>query len=156
MRFINRKGQASIIEHIMVIFFLVVIVIALIILLTGFQLYQVNAEGEKAERDRALTLTKIILNSRYFTRETSMFDDGKMEAVEDIIECDDLESVFGKNWFFELKVLEYGIVTDEWMINSCSRMDGRNFSYTIPVNIYRVAENKNDIGILKVGVFING
>lgn len=160
----QRKVQASLIEHMLVILFVVIIITGFIIFLTGMQFSQVKVEGAKAKSDRALLLSKMFLNSQYFVKEAGIFDDGKLAAAIIEIDCKEWERIFGTNWFFEVKVLDRSDVVkpcrsldsdcNYWMINSCAQMGKKNISYIIPVNVYRVMERKNDIGILKTGVFI--
>lgn len=156
----TRKAQHSIMEYILLTFFIMVVIIAIIFFLTGWQVSQFELEQEKTKIDRAFWLTKSFLTSQYFVKDNSMFDSMKLSAALD--SCEELEKIFGYEWFAEVNLLggtdalctETDTDCNQWKF--CEKT--KNYTaYIIPVNIYKVMDNdmrgRVYIGTLKVGVY---
>lgn len=152
-------------------FFVLVVIIGLIIFLSYWQVTQLGVEQTRTEMDRALFLTKHFLNSQQFVKKDSMFDDGKLTALFSLPNaCEELQKVFGLDWFAEIRVLD-GSDTEipcTWSeYPDCNYWsfcveDKSNISYVVPTNIYRRIGyilttgvlGRTDIGTLKVGVYV--
>jgi len=164
------SGQASILEYALMTFFVLVVIIGLIIFLSYWQITQLGIEETKTRTDRVLFLTKHFLNSQQFVKRDSMFDDGKLTALVSLPNaCEELQKVFGLDWFAEIRVLD-GSATKEctWTnypdCNSWSFCveSKRNISYVVPTNIYRRIGyilttgilGRTDTGTLEVGVYV--
>ncbi len=156
----TRKAQHSIMEYILLTFFIMVVIIAIIFFLTGWQISQTQLEQEKTKMDRAFWLAKSFLSSQYFVKDNSMFDDMKLRATVGV-GCEELEKVFGYEWFAEIRLLDGSGITDRCTTSTdpyCTQWEfckkNKNYTaYTVPVNIYKVTEEKVYLGTLKVGVY---
>jgi hypothetical protein len=160
----DRKAQASIMEYLLLSFFILLVIIALIFFLSWWQASQFNIEQHKQKSQRVMALTERFINSPLFVRENSVFDDTKLLAVQSFRAeaCQELESLFGGEWFLEVEVLNprpgcagpcdassYPCC-GSWTI--CPQR-GINITMVLPVNVYRRVEDRTDLGLLKVGVY---
>jgi|GEM_PF-771928 len=150
------KGQAQMLEYLLMMVFIVAVVLGLILFLTWWQISQLSVEKTKNQQDRALSLIKEFLDSPYMTKENSMFDDGKLTALammdnEIDRSCQRLRAVYGDDWYAEIRL------NDGKPLTKCTQMkypDGENdcnhwtlceeredvkarVAHTIPVNVYR-------------------
>lgn len=158
------KGQANLMEHILLIFFIMVIIVAIILFMTSFQFSQISMEKAKTERDKALAIAKVLVNSQYFVKDDGVFDSGKLTAIKNMADCRELERIFGSNWFLEVKVLDKNEVIipcswtnqncNYWLLSSCGNEGKKNISYVIPVNVYRTGIGRYDIGVATAGVYL--
>jgi len=163
------RGQANIMEYILMTFFIVVVIIGLMLFMSSWQSTQHQLEIAKENNARALELTNFISTSPYFIKGSQvlagpMLDDAKIMALSatDNI-CDKLENMFGSNWFAEISIIEYqsdekiDCTTDNYP--NCNTWtlcdeDHDKLFYVLPVNIYRRALDRTDIGTLKVGIYV--
>ncbi len=164
------SGQISILEYALLTFFVMVVIIGLIIFLSYWQVTQLGVEETRTRMDRALFLTKHFLNSQQFVKRDSMFDDGKLTALFSLPNaCEELQEVFGLDWFAEIRVLDGNAPKECTWTNypDCNYWsfcveDKSNRSYDVPTNIYRRIGytlttgvlGRTDIGILRVGVYV--
>ncbi len=159
------KGQASIMEYLLLSFFILMVIIALILFLTFWQTSSLNLEKQNLKIQRLDTLLNRFINSPLFVKENSVFDDSKLMAIQSLESqgaCHDLEGLFGSDWSIEVEVLTprpgcAGPCTvssypccGSWEI--CTRGE-KNVTRVLPVNVYRKAEDRNDLGLLTVGVY---
>lgn len=152
-------GQGNILEYALLIFFIAIILFVIIVFLTGFQIFQIDTEFQKQGLDRALSLSKQLMGSQYFTSGDAIFDDAKLTAAGDV-SCRDIEKIFGPEWFFEVRV--FGSVQQRECTKEnypdcnywefCTK-NLRNISYVFPVNIFRKSGGMTEIGSLKVGIY---
>lgn len=176
-----RKGQAGIMEYILLTFFIMVIVVILIIFVSGWQISQLEMGQAQDKTRKILTLTQNVLNSQMFVKGSGMFDDSKLHALSDLENpnnpdldiCTDLEQAFGMNWYLEVHTLGcdrdcigptgYGVCCS-WTI--CKPPDLETGEYqvdilSLPVNVYRKTGfdlgdstlPRVDVGLAKVGVY---
>ena len=158
------KGQAHMMEYILMTLFIVIIITVLIFFLMSWQFTQLRATQSKTEGEKALYLMKFFVKNPLFTKDESIFDDAKLMAFKDMEDdggCDDLNVIFGRNWY----TIVYEISTNQVLCNSmsdygncnawsfCEVENRRSFSYVLPVNIYRNSDNTNQLGVLEVGVY---
>jgi hypothetical protein len=167
------KGQTGMMEYILMVFFIMVIIVVLIIFLSGWQVTQLQLEKSKGSFDRALSVTKMALDSPYLVKEDSMFDDTKLASALRPGMCEEMEKVFGQNWFLEVctgecmgcegecVVCEANAYDPDCNYWSLCKSEGRYDAYVLPVNVYRKMAYvytdsvfpRTDLGTLKVGVF---
>jgi hypothetical protein len=157
------KGQAHMMEYILMTLFIVIIISILIFFLMSWQFTQLRATESKTEGEKALFIMKFFIKSPYFTKDESIFDDLNMLAFKEIEDggCDELNVVFGRDWFARI----YEISTNQVECNSmsnygncnawsfCEEPDRRSFKYLLPVNIFMNSDNTNHLGVLEVGVY---
>jgi hypothetical protein len=166
------KAQMGMMEYIVLAFFIFAVITVLIFFLIGFQIGQFSVEKHGSRVDRALSLTKRVSSSQLFVKEDGVFDDGKLMSLKNIPDiCRHLESFFGREWFFEVTVLDgSGTVSECTQSNYpacnywsfCSK-GMNNISFDLPVNVYRnigtvFSETifpRTDIGLLKVGIYVD-
>ena len=163
------KGQSSIMEYLLLSFFILMVIIALIFFLTFWQSSTWSLEKQNLKIQRLDTLLNRFINSPLFVRENSVFDDSKLMAIKSLESqgaCEDLEGLFGSDWFLEIEVLTprqgcagpcESAVTDypccgSWVI-ICGQGSKLNTTRALPVNVYRKAEDRNDLAVLTVGVY---
>lgn len=105
-----RKGQYSIMEYLfMTIFILIIIIIFLFVVFT-FQLSQMQFEQASSTEARLSSATTRILNSPYFVKDDSLFDDAKLQALLELQKnppadfdlCDHLHDIMGFNFFINI------------------------------------------------------
>jgi len=157
------KAQTHIMEYILLTLFIVIIITGLIFFLSGWQITQMRSGQVKAESEKALYLMKFFVKSPFFTDDESLFDDLKLTAFSKMGDdgCKQLVAIFGKDWFANISVVGgSGVLCnsqngyencDAWSL--CNKEGRKAFSYTLPVTIYRVSENRNYIGMLNIGVY---
>jgi hypothetical protein len=160
------KAQTSMMEYLLLSFFILMVIIAMIFFLTFFQLSQLEMEKQSMNDQRLDSLLKRFMNSPVFVKQNSVFDDSKLMAIWSLQKsgiCNDLSGLFGDDWFIELEVLNQHPGEN---IGECNAMNypdcgywsicahpGISISKVIPVNIYRKAQERTDLGLLKVGVY---
>ena len=153
-----KKGQAQIMEYILLSFFVVLIIVIATLLLTAWQITSVQSEQNKVFYDRAEFLLRAFTNSPYINKNTfkegSMMEDSKLTAIT----CEDLESLYGGGWFAEIESLEFKNECDDENYPLCGKWsycktDDPAVIFELPVNIYRKTTGEVDIGLLKVGLY---
>ena len=159
-----RKAQSSIMEYLLLSLFILLVIIALIFFLTWWQSSQFGLEQQQQKNERINVLMERFINSPLFVRENSVFDDSRLMAVQSFRQeaCTGLQGLFGSEWFIEIEVLNprpgcagpcdassYPCC-GSWVI--CPQ-NIRNVSRVLPVNVYRRAEDRTDLGLLRVGVY---
>ena len=165
------KGQMGLMEYIILTFFIFIVIIVLIFFLLGFQITQFSLEKKGSSVDRAFSLAKQFSSSPLLTKEEGVFDDGKLTSLTTLGNvCPTLEKFFGKDWFFELTVLDGTGFTTPCNQNTYPNCNSWSFctqnknsiSFDLPVNIYRNVGSvvstgvlpRTDIGLVKVGVYV--
>ena len=173
-----KKAQMGIMEYMLLTFFIMVVVVVLILVVSGWQITQVQLGQAQERTQRTLSLTRNVLSSQMLVKEESMFDDSKLSAFlvlerqEDM--CDRLEEMFGTGWFLEVANLsctqqctELNAISEysqccNWTFCMPDSLEGLEVDImTIPVNIYRKAGYaldssvlpRVDIGIARIGVY---
>ncbi|RLJ05407.1 MAG: hypothetical protein DRP18_03165 [Candidatus Aenigmatarchaeota archaeon] len=155
------KSQSEIMEYVFIVFFLVLIIFAIIFFLTYWQTSQFKLEKSKETENRILFVAEHFMNMPFLVKEKLMFDDSKLTAVTKLMECEDLQKIFGKNWYVTIKVFDgekkmcrYSNYPDCNYWEFCVENKGKESkSYNFPVNIYRKKENRVDMGVMKVGIY---
>jgi len=107
-----------------------------------------------------------------FVKENGVFDDAKLTALNYSVAnvCNDLEDIFGNDWFFEVQVLDgTDIITPctQTSYPNCNywsfcAVSGNNIAFDLPVNVYRNTRTSletdilggTDLALLKVGVYV--
>lgn len=159
----NRKGQVSIMEYILLTFFILMVILALIFFLSWWQFTQLGMEEHKLRMEKVFLAASHITASPYFVRESGIFDDAKLTAAKSIEAeiCKDFEGIIGFDWFIKVTSFEgEEKVPCTWMnypdCNSwefCTK-NQKNTSRILPVNIYRKISERNAVGIVEVGVYV--
>ncbi|MBU0530709.1 MAG: hypothetical protein ABIH52_03335 [Candidatus Aenigmatarchaeota archaeon] len=139
------KGQAAVMEKIIMLFFIVIVIVGLIVFLSWWNVSQVRIEGQKDVNERALGIAKAMMTDSLFVKDVAMFDDSKLKAANKTA-CKAFEKIFGAEWFAEVTELD----GNRWSI--CVK-DRKSTSYDIPVNIFNQESEKVSVGNLKVGVY---
>jgi hypothetical protein len=152
------KGQAQLMEYVLLSFFILLVIVVITLFLTGWQITTTGSEQRKVLYDRAEFLLRAFTNSPYINRNTykegSMMEDSKLTSVT----CGDLEKLYGSGWFAEVESLEFSDecsgenypLCGKW--SYCKR-EGNAITFEIPVNIYRKTTREIDIGFLRVGLY---
>ncbi len=152
------RGQAQLMEYVLLSFFILLIIVVITLFLTGWQITTTGSEQRKVLYDRAEFLLRAFTNSPYINKNTykegSMMEDSKLTSVT----CRDLENLYGSGWFAEVESLEFN---DECSVDnyplcgkwSYCKTGKRNITFEIPVNIYRKTTGEIDIGFLRVGLY---
>jgi len=141
----RRSGQMALMEQIITLFFVMVIIVFIIFFLVTWQVSRSNAEKEKIEEMRGLSILKTLISSNYLVKENSMFDDSKLTSM--LGKEDELKEIFGDGWFAEIRVMdgrdETVPCTANEYDNNCNyweylkKKNGNYTAYVVPVNIYR-------------------
>lgn len=168
------SGQANIMEYVLMTFFIFIIVVALIIFLSAWQVSQMEITSLGSFSERAIENLDSLKSTMYLLKGasmsvTSMLDDSKLTALMHMDNlCDNIEKLFGSNFYFEVRAFEYSesaessdkectlvdyLDCNHWSF--CRDEDRPATSYVMPVNIYRKTLNdgRTDIGMLRVGVY---
>ena len=168
------KGQANIMEYILMTFFIFVIIIALMFFLSIWQVSQVQMSSASDYLERVGDISDAVMKSVYFIKGStmvvdSMFDDSKLMAFvsggEEV--CDQLEKIFGSRWFMEVRAIEYSESENTGISEECTnhnypdcntwticKTDDEAVLVVMPVNIYRKMHAMTDMGILTVGAYV--
>ncbi len=162
----RRKGQASIMEYIMLTFFILVVILGLLFFLSWWQFSQLGMEEHKVNTEKVFFTARYVSNSPYFVKENSVFDDAKLTAAMSMGKslCTRMESVFGYNWFIRINVFEgdtdvlctWSSYPDcnYWEFCTDPKDDRKKTSRILPVNVYRKISEQNGIGTIEVGIYI--
>jgi hypothetical protein len=159
-----KKAQSSIMEYLLLSLFILLVIIALVFFLTWWQSSQFGLEQQQLKNERIIVLMDRFINSPMFVKENSVFDDSRLMSVQSFRQeaCTDLQKMFGADWFIEIEVLNSrpGCAgpcdastypcCGSWVI--CPQ-NKKNVSMVLPVNVYRKAEDRTDLGLLRVGVY---
>lgn len=151
-------------EYLFLSLFVLLVIISLIFFLSWWQLSQFGLEEQRLKNDRLLALLRGFTHSPLLVKGDSLFDDSRLLAVQLLGDdaCGELEALFGRDWFMEIEVINrpgcagqcrqsnYGCC-NYWSL--CTQGDRPNVSRSIPVNVYRKAEDRTDLAVLKVGVY---
>lgn len=152
----GRKGQAGLMEYILLTFFIMIVVVVLIFFLIGYQITQFTLEKQEASGDRALGLAKRITSSELFAKEEGVLDDGKLTGLSlagnDL--CPELEKLFGPDVFFSVRIVgepeercTQASYPDCTFWTFCEE-EGNRVAVDLPVNVYRNAGLRLPSGIL--------
>lgn len=166
------KGQSSIMEYLLMSFFTLMVIIVLIFFLMWFQFNQYSMEQQKINLEKSDVLINRLVSSPLFVKENSVFDDARLMAIGSLGTglCHDLERLFGSNWFLEIDILNPrpgcgGECTASsypccgyWEIcpppYTDAELEGMEMNRRVlPVNVYRKAEDRTDLAVLRVGVY---
>jgi hypothetical protein len=151
-------------EYLLMTLFLLFVIIILIFFLIWWQSTQWSSDKQSLRIARVDTLMNRFINSPIFVKENSVFDDTRLMAAQSLGPgfCEDLERLFGEDWFIEVIALSTrpGCAgpCDASSYPCCGSWEicgqsGNNITRVIPVNVYRKAEDRNDLAILRVGVY---
>ena len=163
------RAQANMMEYVMMTFFIFIVLAALMIFLSYWQTSQIQLTGAIEGIDRAVDLADAVIYSPYFIKGNEMvidpvLDDAKLMALNKTVGiCDKLKNIFGPNWFAEVRIFEYEGTGQKlectedsypdcntWMI--CNE-DREGAFFSLPVNVYRNAWSRIDIGVVIIGVY---
>ena len=108
-----RKGQYNIMEYLFMTIFIFIIIIIFLFVVFTFQMTQIQFEEVSATEARLSSATTRILNSPYFVKEDSLFDDAKLQALVDLQNnppdnfdlCDHLHDIMGFNFFIMISAI---------------------------------------------------
>jgi hypothetical protein len=153
------KGQAHIMEYILVGFFILIVIFLIVFFLMGWQIGTTKSRQSLLREQKASFLLKAFSNSPYLNKEGfsegGMLEDSKLT----VLECSDLEGLFGEDVFAEVRVLDSVAECTQESYPGCGvwtfcKGEERNFiAYDTPVNIYRTLTRDVEIGILTVGFY---
>jgi hypothetical protein len=159
----RRKAQVSIMEYILLTFFILVVILGLLFFLSWWQFTQLGMQEHRLRMDRVIFLAKYVSSSPYFVKESAVFDDAKLTAIQSLGSgvCRDFEGILGDGWFIRVRVFEGDEeIPCTWtsypscnLWEFCTR-EQKNTSRTLPVNIYRKVTEENGVGMMEVGVYI--
>ena len=153
-------------EYLLLSFFVLMVIIIIIIFLTWWQFSQLSMEAHGQEKQRSEEMLMRLINSPVLVNENSVFDDSKLAAAMSFgtVACSDLEPMLGEGWFIRVEVIsnpgpDCATASDypdcaAWEL--CTRPPGTyesNYSLTLPVNVFRKAESRMDLGVLTAGVY---
>lgn len=160
-------GQMGIMEYMMMTLFVMVIIVMLVFFFSGWQISQVQMQESRAKSDLVLSGLKNVMYSPLLVRESGMFDDAKLSALQ--ARCDKVKAAFGADIYIEVSVLDgrgdipcdpyrYDINCNYWSV--CME-DRPHSALVMPVNVYRNMGNvlssgvlgRTDLAVLKVGVY---
>lgn len=153
------RGQAQLMEYVLLSFFIILIIVLTTLFLTGWQITSTQSEQRRVFYSKAEFLLRAFTNSPYVNKNTykegSMLEDSKLTSIT----CEDLEKLYGAGWFAEVESLEFANECNEetpyplcgkW---SYCKKEGDAIIFEIPVNIYRKTTGEVDIGFLRVGMY---
>jgi hypothetical protein len=154
-----KKGQAHIMEYVLLGFFIVMVIVVIVFFVVGWQIGTTSSRQSTLKQQKASFLLKAFSNSPHLNKEGfkegGMLEDSKLT----VLDCGDLEELLGKNVFAEVKVIDStGECTNQnyprcgfWSF--CKTDNPQFLAYDVPVNIYRTLTRDVEIGILTVGFY---
>ncbi len=154
-------------EYILMSFFMLLVIIILIFFLGWFEFSQLGAEQEKLKLQRSDDLMRKFIASPILVQEDSVFDDARLMAVQSLgwDMCQEMQDYFGGNWFIEIEVLNprpgCGGPCDASTYPCCGywelcppQQEPLEVNIrALPVNVYRQAEGRTDLGVIRVGAY---
>ena len=152
------RGQAHLMEYVLLSFFILLVIVLITFFLTGWQITTTGSEQRKVIYDRAEFLLRAFTNSPYINKNTykegSMLEDSKLSSIT----CEDLEKLYGKGWFAEIEALEFKEECNDENYPLCGKWSyckkqGDAVIFELPVNIYKKTSGEIDIGFLRVGLY---
>lgn len=153
------KGQAHIMEYVLLSFFILMIIVVIILFLVGWQIGTTSSRQSGLQQQKASFLLKTFSNSPYLNREGfsegGMLEDSKLT----VLDCGDMEELVGRGWFAEVKVIDSLTECTQGNYPKCGawkfcKTDNPKFiAYDVPVNVYRTLTRDIEIGILTVGFY---
>jgi hypothetical protein len=159
------SGQSSIMEYLLISFFVLMVILFMIFFLTGWFFSQQGLEQQNIQNQRVLTMLERVTNSQLFVNENSVFDDLKLLSAQSMPQeelCSDLSRLFGDGWFLRIEVINrpggpcdfssYVSGCGSWELRCGEPGEGQRIM-NLPVNVFRKAEDRTDIGVLTVGVY---
>lgn len=154
-----KKGQAHILEYVILGFFIVMIIVMIVFFIVGWQIGKTSSRQTALKEQKASFLLKAFSNSPLLNKEGfkegGMLEDSKLT----VLDCGDLEELLGKGVFAEVRVIDS---TEECTSENYPRCGSWSFcktdnpqflAYDVPVNIYRTLTRDVEIGILTVGFY---
>ena len=156
---VKAKGQAHIMEYVLLTFFILLILVLLMFFVTGWQITSTQFQAGETLDDEAMFLLRAFSGSPVLNRasfgEGSMLEDSKLT----VLTCQDLESMFGEGWFAKVEVLDDSVECNEGNYPLCGswkfcERPGDFRGLDVPVNVYRKTDGRVDIAILTVGVYV--
>jgi hypothetical protein len=154
-----KKGQAHIMEYVLLSFFILMIIVLIVFFLTGWQIGTTRSRQSLLKEQRASFMMKAFSNSPLLNkegfREGGMLEDSRLTALD----CEDMEELMGRGWFAEVKIIDSLTECTYENYPRCGvwtfcKTDNQGFiAYDIPVNVYRTLTKDVEIGILTVGFY---
>ena len=157
----SSKGQAHLMEYVLLSFFVLLVIVLITLFLTGWQMSTIGSEQRRVTYAKAEFLLRAFTNSPYINKNTfeegSMLEDSKLTAIT----CAELEKLYGTGWYAEVETLASSDVPEECSLEnyplcgkwSYCKHEGEAIAFDIPVNIYRKTNGEIDIGRLTVGLY---
>lgn len=95
-------------EYLILMIFVVAIIIVIIFMLSFYQISQINAEKNRNQQEKALTLLKQFSSSPYMVSENSVFEDGLLTALGMGVpsSCESLQREYGSDWYAEITLMD--------------------------------------------------
>ena len=161
------RGQTSIMEYLLMSFFMLLVIFVLIFFLFWWQATQLNMEQNTIKIEQTDVLMNRITSSPIFVSEDSVLDDSKLMALMSLGRetCNDMERLFGERWFIEVEAIN----TRPGCAGECDASSYPCCGYweicppesepvevsmrVLPVNVYRKAEDRTDLAVIRVGVY---
>jgi hypothetical protein len=174
------KGQVAVTEYMVLVLMIAIISFLVVVLIFGFELFSTGSQQSVGREKTTMFLMKSFTSSNILTdlryQKGSVFDDSKLT----IASCNDLVTLFGYDFYAEIRVLEDKAVCDDlyWyqqpqcirdleakeniqcsdaVYPECSTWkfcdkEQRMTYRSIPVNVYRKMNGTVALGVLTVGV----
>jgi len=155
------KAQIHLMEYVLLSFFVLLIIVMITLFLTGWQMSTINSEQTRVTNAKAEFLLRAFANSPYINKNTykegSMLEDSKLSSIN----CEDLQKIYGEEWFAQIETLEFTDECTQDNYPSCGKWtfckkEGDAIVFELPVNIYRTMTGEIDIGKLYVGLYKGG
>ncbi len=160
------KGQAHLMEYVLLSFFVLLVIVMFTFLLTGWQMSTIGSERERVKYSKAEFLFRAFTNSPYINKNTykegSMFEDSKLTAIT----CEELQQLYGTGWYAEVDWIEPVDTYLEFKDVACTldtypecgkwsycKTEGDARIYELPINIHRKTTGKIGMGMLRVGLY---
>lgn len=158
-------------EYILMSFFMLLVILVLIFFIGWWEFSKLNAQRATMDIESSDELMNRLINSPILVRENSVFDDSRLMAVYSLESqgiCQDLERLYGGNWFMEIQLLRPGSEDvipctasenpdcNNWVICPMPGDLPEDTEITrraLPVNVYRKSFDRTDMAVLYAGVY---
>lgn len=160
------KGQAGMIEYLLMTVFTMVIILVMVFFLFGFEAGRTADSESMDSKNRVLLAVNTLTQSDIINKEDLMFDDSKLAGFLDQAGCEELTKTMSQEACINIELIKiaseepkdcagnYGGECNRWTLckDVCAKLKsgGRQRGLSLPVNVYRKLDNKVELAVVKV------
>ncbi len=162
------KGQAEMMEYLLMTVFTIVILLAMMFFLFGFEIGRSTGSEAKDAANKLMVAVNVLAQSDILAKDGFILDDSKLVNFLDQSGCEDITKIIGQEACVIVNIVKisssqdqecllgnYGKSCNKWTMcrDVCNRL---NFTgepqrgIEVPLNVYRKLEDKVDLAKMKI------